>query len=113
MNLRQLVLAVGLGFAATATAAPQDGPAREYVYMLSAGELRGVIDQGQRNLAIYYISGVMDALMRSRDYCVPAGANPGEIGARAYTLMSQQPRESLAPAADVIAVFLHADYPCK
>jgi hypothetical protein len=102
-------LALGLALAATAAAVS----AQEYVYMLSAGELRGVIDQGKRDLAIYYISGVMDAQMRAHDFCVPEGMSPGPIGARAYTLMSQQPRESMAPAADVIAVFLHADYPCK
>ena len=87
--------------------------AQDYVYMLSAGELRGVIDQGNRNMAIGYISGVMDTLMRQRDFCVPEGVSPGVIGARAYVLIQQQPRESRAPAADVIAVFLQNDYPCR
>ena len=104
-----LCLSLGLALAATASAIP----AQEYVYMLSAGELRGVIDQGKRDLAIYYISGVMDAQMRAREFCVPGDTSQGVIGARAYTLMSQQPRESMAPAADVIAVFLHGDYPCR
>jgi hypothetical protein len=101
-------LSLGLALAAAASAIP----AQEYVYMLSAGDLRSAIDQGRRDQAIYYISGVMDAQMRAREFCVPADTSQGVIGARAYTLMSQQPRESMAPAADVIAVFLHGDYPC-
>lgn len=87
--------------------------AQEYVYMVSAGELRGAIDQGKRDQAIYYISGVMDSLMRTRDFCVPEGSTPGVIGANAYRMMAQQPRESMAPAADVLSVYLHADYPCR
>jgi len=106
-----LLLAVGLLAASSAIPAP--ARAQEYVYMLSAGEMRGLIDQGKRDLVIYYVSGVMDAQMRSRDFCVPEGTSPGVIGARAYRLMAQQPRESMAPAADVIAVFLHGDYPCR
>ena len=104
-----LCLSLGLALAGAAGAIQ----AQDYVYMLSAGELRGVIDQGKREMAIYYISGVMDAQMREREFCVPADTSQGVIGARAYTLMSQQPRESMAPAADVIAVFLHGDYPCR
>ena len=50
--------------------------------------------------------------MRTRDFCVPEGSTPGIIGAKAYRLMAQQPRESMAPAADVLSVYLHADYPC-
>ena len=107
-------LALVLAASSTSPAKAQNDPfQREYTYMLSAGELRGVIDQGNRALAIGYISGVMDALVRERDFCVPPGENPGLIGAKAYRLIEQQPRESKAPAADVIAVFLHADYPCK
>jgi len=109
MKHASLRLFLGLALACAVSAIQ----AQEYVYMLSAGELRGVIDQGKRDMAIYYISGVMDAQMRAREFCVPAHTSQGVIGARAYTLMSQQPRESMAPAADVIAVFLHSDYPCK
>ena len=109
MKFQACLLAAALAAAATASTSAS---AQEYVYLRSAGELRGVIDQGKRDLAVYYISGVMDSLMRTRDFCVPEGANAGDIGARAYLLMSQQPRESMAPAADVLAVFLHADYPC-
>ena len=104
-----LCLSLGLALATTASAIP----AQEYVYMLSAGELRSLIDQGNRDMAIYYISGVMDAQMRAREFCVPGDTSQGVIGARAYTLMSQQPRESMAPAADVIAVYLHGDFPCR
>jgi hypothetical protein len=100
-------------FALALCLAAGSAAADEYSYMLSAGELRGAIDQGNRKMAAGYISGVMDAMMRTRDFCVPDGANAGEIGARAYRLMQQQPRESMAPAADVIAVFLHSDYPCR
>jgi hypothetical protein len=81
--------------------------------MFSAGELRSTIDVGKRDMAVGYIAGVMDSMMRTRDFCVPEGSNPGEIGARVLRLMSQQPRESMAPAADVIGVFLHSDYPCR
>ena len=108
MKVLPLLLAAGLAFIGASRVAH----AQEYVYMLSAGELRGAIDQGKRNEAIYYISGVMDSLMRTRDFCVPEGSNPGVIGARAYKMMAQQDRESKAPAADVLTVFLHGDYPC-
>jgi hypothetical protein len=111
MNLLPLLLVAGL-ISAAVPARAQEPFAREYTYMLSAGELRSLIDQGKQTLAVSYISGVMDALMRERDFCVPEGVNPGLIGAKAYRWMSQQPRESKAPAADVIAVFLHGDYPC-
>ena len=86
--------------------------AQDYVYMVSAGEMRRMIDQGKKDMAVGYIAGVMDSMMRTRDFCVPQGMNAGEIGARAYKLMGQQPRESMAPAADVIGVFLHGDFPC-
>ena len=102
-----LPLALAAALAATAPARAAD-----YDYVLSAGEMRRMIDQGNEKMAIGYVSGVMDAMMRTRDFCVPEGASAGEIGARAYRLMGQQERESMAPAADVIAVFLHADYPC-
>jgi len=102
------LLALALGAATGASTAR----AADYVYMLSAGELRGVIEQGNSKMAIGYISGVMDTMMRTRDFCVPEGTNPGQIGAKAYKLMETQDRDSKAPAADVIAVFLHGDYPC-
>ena len=108
MKTALALLALGLGLAAAAGARAQ-----EYVYMLSAGELRGAIEQGDSKMAIGYISGVMDTLMRSRDFCVPPGSNPGQIGARAYRMFSTQPRESKAPAADVLFVYLHGDYPCR
>lgn len=95
-----------------ATACIGSARAADYVYMVSAGELRRMIDQGKRDTAIGYISGVMDSMMRSRDFCVPEGTPAGEIGARAYRMMEKQPAESKAPAADVIGVFLHGDYPC-
>ena len=114
MKLLPLFLAAGLcTVAVPAQAQAQDPFMPQYTYMLSAGELRSLIDQGKQTLAVTYISGVMDALMRERDFCVPEGVNPGLIGAKAYRWMSQQPRESKAPAADVIAVFLHGDYPCR
>jgi len=109
MKHASLCLALGLTCAGAALATQ----AQEYVYMLSAGEVRGLIDQGKRDFVVYYISGVMDAQMRERNFCVPDGMSPGPIGARAYTMMSRQPRESMAPAADVISVFLHGDYPCR
>lgn len=93
--------------------APAEPFAREYTYMLSAGEVRSAIEQGDRQMVIGYVAGVMDAQMRQREFCIPAGANPGVIGANAFTLMSQQPRESKAPAADVVAVYLQSNYPCK
>jgi len=86
--------------------------AQDYAYALSAGDVRGLIDQGKRAVALAYISGVMDTLMRSRDFCVPEGDGLGRIGGLALTLMGQQPRDSNAPAADVLGVWLHADYPC-
>jgi hypothetical protein len=106
MKIPLLLLALGLGLAAGR------GYGQEYVYMLSAGEMRGAIDQGNGKQAVAYIAGVMDTMMRNRDFCVPASSTPGEIGGRAYRIMALQPRESMAPAADVIAVFLHSDYPC-
>ena len=106
MRIPFLLLVLVPGMAAS----PAQG--QEYVYMLSAGEMRGAIDQGNEKQAVAYISGVMDTMMRSRDFCVPLSASPGEIGARVYRMMAKQPRESMAPAADVIAVFLHGDYPC-
>ena len=86
--------------------------AQDYVYMLSTGEMSRMIAQGKKDMVAGYIAGVMDTMMRNRDFCVPEGMRSGEIGSKAYTMMKQQPRESLAPAADVIAVFLHGDYPC-
>ena len=106
MKIPALLLALGLGLAV-----PQ-ARAEDYVYMLSAGELRGMIDSGDSKLAMGYISGVMDTMMRNREFCVPEGANPGQIGAKAYRMIGKQPRESKAPAADVVYVFLHSDYPC-
>jgi hypothetical protein len=103
---------IALPLAALFAAATFAAQAQDYVYMLSAGELRGAIDQGKKQMAVSYISGVMDAQMRARDFCVPADTTSTQIAVRAYTLISQQPRESMAPAADVIAVFLHGDYPC-
>ena len=108
MKRADLLLSLALGAATGVTTAR----AADYVYMLSTGELRGVIEQGNTKMAIGYISGVMDATMRTRDFCVPDGTNPGQIGAKVYKLMEAQDRESKAPAADVIAVFLHSDYPC-
>jgi len=108
MKLATVLLPLALGAALGAASAR----AADYVYVLSAGEMRRMIDQGNEKMAIGYVSGVMDSLMRTRDFCVPEGSTPGEIGAKAYRLMGQQPRESMAPAADVIAVFLHGDYPC-
>ena len=87
--------------------------AAEYEYLLSAGELRSAIDQGNKTFASGYIAGVLDTLMRSRDFCVPEGESATLIGRRVLIMMSQQPRESKAPAADVIAVFVLGDYPCK
>jgi len=109
MKTLPLLLAASLAAIATSQAAH----AQDYVYMLSAGELRGAIDQGKRDQAIYYISGVMDSLMRTRDFCVPADSSPGVVGARAFKMMGQQPRDSMAPAADVLSVYLHSEYPCK
>jgi len=111
MKLPTVVLFSGL--AVISSILPTRVHAQEYVYMLSAGEMRSLIEQGKKDMALGYISGVMDAMMRSRDFCVPEGTPPGQIGARAYRMMQQQPRESMAPAADVIAVYLHGDYPCK
>jgi hypothetical protein len=111
MKILTPVLAAGLA-AATALVAPP-ARAQDYVYMVSAGEMRGMIDQGKKDMAVGYIAGIMDTMMRTRDFCVPEGASAGDIGARAYKLMGQQPRESMAPAADVIGVFLHGDYPCR
>jgi hypothetical protein len=111
MKILTPVLAAGLA-AATALVAPP-ALAQDYVYMVSAGEMRGMIDQGKKDMAVGYIAGIMDTMMRTRDFCVPEGASAGDIGARAYTMMGQQPRESMAPAADVIGVFLHGDYPCR
>jgi hypothetical protein len=55
----------------------------------------------------------MDAMMRSRDFCVPDGTSAFDVRDRVLRMMGSQPRESQAPAADVIGVFLHADYPCR
>ena len=101
-----LTLALSAGVASPAHAG-------EYEYLLSAGELRGAIDQGNKTMAAGYISGVLDTLMRSRDFCIPEGESAAMVGQRAFILMSQQPRESMAPAADVISVFVMHDYPCK
>ena len=96
-----------------ASAAP--ARASDYDYMVSAGEMRSMIDQDskQKTMMIGYISGVMDAQMRAREFCVPDGTSLADVGVRALKLMGQQPLESKAPAADVIAVFLHGDYPCR
>jgi hypothetical protein len=103
------VLLAGVVAAALSAAAS----AADYSYMASVGDLRGMLDSGDTWRAVGYIDGVMDAMMRTRDFCVPEGASAGDIGARAYKMMGQQPRESMAPAADVIGVFLHGDYPCR
>ena len=87
--------------------------AAEYEYLVSAGELRSAIDQGNKNMAAGYISGVLDTLMRSRDFCVPEGESAAMVGQRVFIMLSQQPRESMAPAADVISVFVMHDYPCR
>lgn len=104
--MKRSVLCLALAFGAGAA------QAQEYVYMVSTGEMRRMIDQGKKDMAVGYIAGVMDSMMRTRDFCVPEGSSSGDIGARAYKMMGQQPRESMAPAADVIGVFLHGDYPC-
>ena len=104
-----------LALAATLALSGAAGPvhAAEYEYLLSAGELRSAIDQGHKNMATGYIAGVLDTLMRSRDFCVPEGETATLVGSRVFIMMSQQPRESKAPAADVIAVFVLGDYPCR
>ena len=105
--MKRILLSLALLLPAGATSA------QDYVYMVSAGEMRSMIDQGKKDMAVGYIAGIMDTMMRSRDFCVPEGVNAGDIGARAFKMMGQQPRESMAPAADVIVVFLHGDYPCR
>ena len=87
--------------------------AADYSYMASAGDLRGMLDSGDTWRAVGYVDGVMDAMMRTRDFCVPEGTSAFDVRDRVLRMMSSQPRESQAPAADVIGVFLHADYPCK
>ena len=100
--------------AAPAAPAPAPDPgAREYSYLLSAGEARGAIDQGNTVMVAGYVSGVMDALMREREFCVPANSNAATIAANAYRVLAQQPRDSLAPAGDVVSVYLVNDYPCR
>jgi len=105
MSLRPLLAALLL------TAAPA-AIAVDYSYMTSAGDLRGMLDSGDTWRAVGYIDGVMDAMMRSRDFCVPDGTSAFDVRDRVMRMMGNQPRESQAPAADVIGVFLHADYPC-
>ena len=100
-----------LACAALAIAAP--ATAVDYSYMTSAGDLRGMLDSGDTWRAVGYIDGVMDAMMRSRDFCVPDGTSAFDVRDRVMRMMGSQPRESQAPAADVIGVFLHADYPCR
>jgi len=107
MRFLPFLLAAG----ALAWAAP--APAADYSYMASAGDLRGMLDTGDTWRAVGYIDGVMDAMMRTRDFCVPDGTSAFDVRERVMRMMASQPRESLAPAADVIGVFLHADYPCK
>jgi hypothetical protein len=85
----------------------------DYSYMTSTGDLRGMLDSGDTWRAVGYIDGVMDAMMRSRDFCVPDGTSAFDVRDRVLRMMGSQPRESQAPAADVIGVFLHADYPCR
>ena len=109
MRAALLRLAIAFSLAGAGSAAQ----AQDYVYMYSAGEMRSAIEVGNQQQVAGYIAGVMDSMMRTRDFCVPEGTSLGAIRDRAYTLMAQQPRESMAPAADVLAVFLHADYPCK
>jgi hypothetical protein len=89
--------------------------AADYVYMVSAGEMRSMIEQDstKKTMMIGYISGVMDAQMRAHEFCVPDDTSLVDVGVRALKMMGEQPRESKAPAADVIAVFLHGDYPCR
>jgi hypothetical protein len=88
------------------------GEAADYSYMTSAGDLRGMIDSGDTWRAVGYIDGVMDSMMRTRDFCLPEGTSGFDVRDRVMRMMASQPRESLAPAADVIGVFLHADFPC-
>jgi hypothetical protein len=90
-------------------------PARavDYSYMTSAGDLRGMLDSGDTWRAVGYVDGVMDAMMRSRDFCVPDGTSGFDVRDRVLRMIGSQPRESQAPAADVIGVFLQADYPCR
>jgi hypothetical protein len=101
-----------LAAACLALLAAPSGQAADYSYMASAGDLRGMLDSGDTWRAVGYIDGVMDAMMRTRDFCVPDGTSAFDVRDRVMRMMSSQPRESLAPAADVIGVFLHADYPC-
>ena len=99
---------------APAEPAPVANPfAREYSYLLSAGEARGAIDQGETTMVVGYVSGVMDALMREREFCVPADSNAPTIAANAYKVLAQQPRDSQAPAGDVVSVYLVNNYPCR
>jgi hypothetical protein len=107
MKALTFLLACG---AAVAVARP--AAAVDYSYMASAGDLRGMLDSGDTWRAVGYIDGVMDAMMRSRDFCVPDGTSAFDVRDRVMRMMAGQPRESQAPAADVIGVFLHADYPC-
>ena len=112
--LAALAFVVPAVLAQSARPAPAPEPfEREYSYMLSAGEARSAIEQGQTTMVVGYVSGIMDALMRERDFCVPAGVSTGTIASNAYKVLGQQPRESQAPAADVVAVYLHNDYPCR
>jgi hypothetical protein len=99
---------------ALAAAAAAPAGASDYAYMLSAGEMRSMIEQNPKGpLVLGYISGVMDAQMRAREFCLPDAVTLADVGVRAFKLMGQQPRESKAPAADVIAVYLHGDFPCR
>jgi hypothetical protein len=109
---RSLSVPVLLAAAGTALLVAPRGEAADYSYMASAGDLRGMLDSGDTWRAVGYIDGVMDAMMRTRDFCVPDGTSAFDVRDRVIRMMSTQPRESLAPAADVIGVFLHADYPC-
>ena len=110
MKFPQLLLAATF---AAAMLAPGAAGAQEYRYMSTAGDMRGLIDQGRSDIAIVYVFGVMDSLMRTRDFCIPEGERGRDIGKRALKLFELQPRESTAPAADVIGVYLQSNYGCR
>ena len=110
---RSTALLLGLASACVTLACASVARAADYSYMASAGDLRGMLDSGDTWRAVGYIDGVMDSMMRTRDFCLPDGTSAYDVRDRVMRMMATQPRESLAPAADVIGVFLHADYPCK
>jgi hypothetical protein len=109
MKFPQLLLAATLA----TSLLPAAAGAQEYHYMSTAGDMRGLIDQGRSDIAIVYVFGVMDSLMRTHDFCIPEGERGRSIGERALKLFELQPRESSAPAADVIGVYLQSNYGCR